>query len=368
VDGDAGALPPLRAGERAPTTLASPAALAWLQHCRVGPHRRNSDHPVEALLATPWAARCPPPPLASPSAAPAGSRAQPLRTLLRSGRPPSRPRARPRRGGGVQACWELLVAEAERAAAAAGRPRRAARCCGRSPARPGWFYGEHRRLKAAYRRSLRWAARSAADAGVCRTRLRLYARVVRSRRRAWALRLAQSLLRELRHDPRALYQRARPPPLRLPAAPQDPAPWTPFVTQLAQGPAAAPARVPRRRRASPRLRPAPPQRSTRRSPRTRCSPRSSSSRTGGHRVRAACGAVPLCSWGGGAAGAPAAACAHRSAKALVGAPAPCQLPPTSAWWCPSTKVATRARPATTGRLRWGSLPCGSMRRCSTSGW
>ena len=120
----------------------------------------------------------------------------------------------------------LLVAEAERAAATAGMPRRAARFRGQGPPRPVWFDGECRRLKAAYHHSLRQARRSAAaaEAEVCRTRLRLYVSVYRSRRRAWALRLAQSLLRELRQNRRALYQRARPAPPQLPVVLQKPAP------------------------------------------------------------------------------------------------------------------------------------------------
>lgn len=232
VPGDLGALPTFPRGQTRPDHIvASPAAMAWLQHCRVNPHRRDSDHhPLEALLALPWAAQEPPPVTGVPLPR---VRWQPeLASAYSDALRPAALHAAcaAAEAGDVAACFELLHAETVRAAVAGGMQFGGARRRALGP--PAWFDGECRGLRVAARRCLRHWPLSAATHSL----VRLYYSTTRRKRRAWALQFARDLFQELRDDPRTLYKRLRRALPRLPVVLADPAPWSAYVEQLARGP------------------------------------------------------------------------------------------------------------------------------------
>ena len=213
--------------------VASPLARPWLQHCRVEQRRRDSDHcPLEVDLALPWVAQAPPAAAGVPLHRLRWDSAH--RVAYSDALRPAALEAvcAAASADNVALCFDLFHAEATRAAGEGGMPLR--------PVRPGpprapksaWLDRECRGLRTAVHRfARRWSGTQA-----YRDLLKHYNRVTRRKKRTWKTRRGHALYQELASDPRSLYGRARPVPLRLPVTLQDPAQWQPFINRLAHGP------------------------------------------------------------------------------------------------------------------------------------
>ena len=234
VTGDLAALPTYRHQPTRPDhIIASPEARLWLQHCRVNPHRRDSDHhPLEAVLAPPW--------VVQPATPVTGVPLYRLRWDSRRSSDYS-DALQPAAIDAVCAAataddaalsFDLLHAEATRAASVAGMPLRPPRSGPDRAPRVPWFDAECRHLRTATRRC---ASRSL-DSEVSRALRRHYSSFARRKHRAWAVRRAQALCQMLKRNPRHLYACARAMPLSLPVALLAPSHWWDFVANLARGP------------------------------------------------------------------------------------------------------------------------------------
>ena len=134
--------------------------------------------------------------------------------------------------GDAALCFDLLNDAAKRAAGAAGMPLRTLRSAPPGAPRLPWFDAQCRYLRAATRRCARDFPHSEAH----RALKNHYKSVTRRKRDECAVRYAVALYRELKFNPRRLYELARASPLRLPVHLLDPAQWWDFVDCLARGP------------------------------------------------------------------------------------------------------------------------------------